>query len=268
VRTAKYYPPRGRDAILVYHSIGSVPRSSPGWNGFITPERFAAQMAFLAEHRRPVTLDELLAHPAGGGPPRVAITFDDGYRSALEHAVPVLRAHGLPATFFVPTKWIGEANTWDPPAGAPRDVMTADELAQLDRDGFAVESHGHAHLHYARDQTDPAAAVDDVRQAHEALRHLLGRDPRYLAYPFGRATPETAAEAQRLGLRAAFTLDHPQELQGAFAVRRTPVVPADAGPMFALKSAGLYIGWRQSRPVRGAYRAVRPLVRNRWLWPG
>jgi peptidoglycan/xylan/chitin deacetylase (PgdA/CDA1 family) len=247
-----------RGAVIVYHAIGSIPRGAPYWNGFIRPDRFAAQMAYLASRRRVVGLDALFEQ----GPSAVAITFDDAYRSALEHAVPVLRELGLPATFFVPTRWIGATNAWEARSDP---LMTADELAALARDGFAVESHGHAHVDYTRIGAREAEA--DVRASVERLTELLGRPPRYLAYPYGRATAAAAAEAERLGLRAAFTLDHPQPVSGDFAIRRVSIVPADVRPLFALKTAGRYIGWRQSAPVRAVYGAVRPLVRNRWLWP-
>ncbi len=255
-----------RDSIVVYHAIGSVPRTAREWNGFVRPERFAAQMAFLAEHRAVVDLDALFGPEPSPGPPRVAITFDDAYRSVLEHAVPVLRELGFPAAFFVPTMWIGTANAWDPPSDLPRELMTGEELAELARNGFAVESHGHAHLDYAR--AEPGAVEDDVRMSVERLTELIGRPPRYLAYPYGRASPVAAAAAARLGMRAAFALDRPHSVvSGDFAVRRIPVVPADTWPVFALKTAGRYIAWRQSAPVRAVYETVRPVVRNRWLWP-
>jgi peptidoglycan/xylan/chitin deacetylase (PgdA/CDA1 family) len=249
-------------AVIVYHAIGSVPRSAPHWNAFVTPERFAAQMAFLAERRRVVDLDAVLEPDGSRGPPRVAITFDDGYRDVLRYAVPVLRRLGLPATFFVPTQWIGDASRWDRVA---LDVMTRDELVELASSGFAVESHGHAHMDYAR--ADPQAVAADVRTSVERLSELLGRAPRYLAYPYGRATPEAAAEAARLGLRGAFSLDRPQPVSGPFSIPRVSIVPVDTRPLFALKTAGRYIGWRHSAPVDALYRALRPLVRRRWLWP-
>jgi peptidoglycan/xylan/chitin deacetylase (PgdA/CDA1 family) len=254
-----------RDAVVVYHAIGCIPRDAREWNGYVRPDRFAAQMEYLAERRTVVDLDALFEDDRPPGPPRVAITFDDAYRSVLEHAVPVLRHFGFPASFFVPTKWIGARNVWDPPGDLTRELMTADELADLARDGFAVESHGHAHLDYGR--ATPATAQDDVRASVEHLTDLLGRSPRYLAYPYGRASAAAAAEAARLGLRGAFALDRPQAVSGRFGRCRIPVVPADTGPVFALKTTGYYIGWRQSAPVRAGYRAVRPLVRNRWLWP-
>jgi peptidoglycan/xylan/chitin deacetylase (PgdA/CDA1 family) len=258
--------PQGpRDTVVVYHAVGSVRRGAREWNGFIRPDRFAAQMAYLAERRTVVDLDALFEHDPSRSRPRVAITFDDAYRSVLEHAVPVLRRLGLPATFFVPTKWIGTRNVWDPPGDMARELMTGAELAELAHNGFAVESHGHAHMDYAR--AEPDAVADDVRRSVERLTELLDRAPRYLAYPYGRASPAAAAEAARLGLRGAFALDRPQAVSGCFGMRRIPVVPADTAPVFALKTTGYYIGWRQSIPVRAGYRAVRPLVRNRWIWP-
>jgi peptidoglycan/xylan/chitin deacetylase (PgdA/CDA1 family) len=253
------------DTVIVYHAIGSIPRNAREWNGFVRPERFAAHMAYLAERRTVVDLDALFAHDPSPGPPRVAITFDDAYRSVLEHAIPVLREHGFPATLFVPTKWIGTTNVWDPDSDIRRELMTAAELAELARDGFALESHGHGHVDYAR--AEPRTVEDDVRASVERLTELLGRPPRYLAYPYGRASPAAAEEAKRLGLRGAFALDRPQIVSGCFAMKRIPIFPADTVPIFALKTTGYYFGWRQSAPVRAGYRAVRPLVRNRWLWP-
>ena len=37
----------------------------------------------------------------------LAVTFDDGYRSVLTHARPILERLGLPATVFVPTDFVG-----------------------------------------------------------------------------------------------------------------------------------------------------------------
>jgi len=45
----------------------------------------------------------------------VMLTFDDGYRDNYEKAFPILKRHGLKATFFVPTAFIDkrELSWWD-----------------------------------------------------------------------------------------------------------------------------------------------------------
>ena len=222
-------------------------------------------MAYLAEHRRVVSLSDLVDPTPETRIPRVAITFDDGYRNVLEHAVPVLREVGFPATFFVPTKWIGATRGWGGDGDLELEIMDVEDLVELDGLGFAIESHGHAHIDYAR--SEPSAVEEDVRTSVQRLTELLGHAPHYLAYPYGRATTGAAHEAARLGLRAGFVLDRPSGFTGDFALERVPIVPADVRPLYALKTAGRYAGWRHSPPVRAAYRAVRPVLRNRWLWP-
>ena len=141
---------RSRATVLLYHGIGPCPSGSQAHLcANIGPAVFARQMDFLSRHRRVIPLADLLAEPHGpaSGPPTVALTFDDGLRSVLTEALPVLRRLMLPATVFVPTRWIGRANGWM--AGSrcyPLPLMTEDELREVDRAGISVESHGHKHI--------------------------------------------------------------------------------------------------------------------------
>ena len=51
---------------------------------------------------------------SGGMPPRaVCITFDDGYRSTHDLALPVRRELGLPATVFVTTGYLDQGSMWN-----------------------------------------------------------------------------------------------------------------------------------------------------------
>ena len=45
--------------------------------------------------------------------PRLAVTFDDGERSVLEHAFPVLSELGIPGTVFVPVGYGGSPGQLD-----------------------------------------------------------------------------------------------------------------------------------------------------------
>lgn len=102
----------GRAAILRYHSVSTKADGThlcldPGLA--VSPEHFDRQCAYLARHYRVVSLDDLVDHVQRGTPlpPKaVALTFDDGYLDNYTQAFPILRRHGLSATFYVTTDCI------------------------------------------------------------------------------------------------------------------------------------------------------------------
>src|SRR3954465_11027746 len=75
-----------------------------------SPAQFPRQMETLARSGSPVGIDDLVAALAGAPLPKtpVMVTFDDGYRSCHDVALPILRAVGMRATFFVPTTYIND----------------------------------------------------------------------------------------------------------------------------------------------------------------
>ncbi|MGF1630373.1 MAG: polysaccharide deacetylase family protein [Kiloniellaceae bacterium] len=96
---------RGGLRILCYHGI---------WLGeghygnflFMSPEKFAARMAFLAGAGYPVLpLEQAVEGLKGQSlpPGATAITIDDGWHGTYRHMLPALEAHGLPATVYVTT---------------------------------------------------------------------------------------------------------------------------------------------------------------------
>jgi peptidoglycan/xylan/chitin deacetylase (PgdA/CDA1 family) len=99
----------GRGAILRYHSITDDEETTLTYldRGLMaTTEAFAAQLRFVKERYRVVSLDEMVerVHQGRSLPPRaLAITFDDGYADNYHHAYRLLREAGLPATFYVTT---------------------------------------------------------------------------------------------------------------------------------------------------------------------
>jgi peptidoglycan/xylan/chitin deacetylase (PgdA/CDA1 family) len=106
-------------SILTYHRFLDGNGSEPFDDGVVdvTPERFERHVVCLKKHFNPVGIDELCAFARGGKlPPNpVAITFDDGYASAYEHALPILERHACKAIFFIATSFITERRVywWD-----------------------------------------------------------------------------------------------------------------------------------------------------------
>lgn len=80
-----------RLAVLAYHDIRD-------------PSMFEEHVRFVRRRLRPVSLDEVIGAGRRGRPlppGAVLITFDDGHRSVLEIAMPILQELGLPAVAFV-----------------------------------------------------------------------------------------------------------------------------------------------------------------------
>lgn len=101
--------------IMMYHRVAS-PALDP-WEMAVAAGLFEDQIATLARRRSVMQMDEFAARHMRGDLPRdaVAVTFDDGYVDNVGTALPVLVKHGVPATFFVPTGYVGRAREfwWD-----------------------------------------------------------------------------------------------------------------------------------------------------------
>ena len=107
---------RGLGAILMFHHVR--PQAGAGFrpNALleITPEHLERTLTLV---RRAgfdiVALDEVPARLAAGEGGFVALTFDDGYRDNVDHALPVLRRHGAPWTMFVTADYAsGTGRLW------------------------------------------------------------------------------------------------------------------------------------------------------------
>jgi peptidoglycan/xylan/chitin deacetylase (PgdA/CDA1 family) len=99
-------------SILTYHHIAEdVPgyRYDPGVAD-ATPAQFRRQMEIVARLANPVTIADVVAALDGKPLPKnpVMVTFDDGYRSCREVALPILKSVGLPAVFFIATGYIND----------------------------------------------------------------------------------------------------------------------------------------------------------------
>ena len=98
-------------AILMYHSVLEDPRSLDDLLGRIAHSRevFRGQIELLARRYQPATLDQIKEFVRGEKelPARsVVVTFDDGYCDNYEVAAPILKAAGVPATFYVTVECI------------------------------------------------------------------------------------------------------------------------------------------------------------------
>lgn len=184
---------RGGALILVYHRI-SPPDETPGRDPFrlcVGPESFAEQIASLSDLGTVVPLSELSERLRRGGSVKglMCVTFDDGYVDNLRVAAPILRQHGVPATFFIVTGKTGQSFWWDRLTGlvyGTRRVSPTGRLS-LDELGWSSEisdlsSRSRAMLltslySVMKDLDDDrrSCALDDLASQVELDDQILGR---------------------------------------------------------------------------------------------
>ncbi len=101
--------PSGQDArlsILIYHRV--LPEPDPLFPSEVDSARFDAQMRHVSRIFNVLPLTEAVARLKSDIlPARAAcVTFDDGYADNAEIALPILKKHGIPATFFIATGYL------------------------------------------------------------------------------------------------------------------------------------------------------------------
>ena len=108
--------------------------------------------------------------------PMVSITFDDGWQSVLDRALPLLDKHDFPSTHYVNPSSIETPN-----------FMKAADLQQMQKDGHEIAAHSNEHV----DLTSIGAERlhEEMRKSEEALANA-GLATNDLAPPFGRSDPQ------------------------------------------------------------------------------
>jgi peptidoglycan/xylan/chitin deacetylase (PgdA/CDA1 family) len=104
---------RGKLSVLVFHRV--LAERDPLFSDQPDISRFDDVVGWMNEWFEILPLHEAVSRLRRGGLPAraAAITFDDGYADNLLHAVPVLRKHGVHATFFIATGFIGRECMWN-----------------------------------------------------------------------------------------------------------------------------------------------------------
>lgn len=105
--------PRARLSVFIFHRVRSQP--DPLFPDEPDARRFDEMMGWLAKWFQVLPLDTAVMQLRADVLPAraAAITFDDGYADNATHALPILRRHGLPATFFVATSFLDGGRMWN-----------------------------------------------------------------------------------------------------------------------------------------------------------
>jgi len=148
--------------VLVYHNISAQEKGRLS----IAARTFDAQLRQLhAEGFQALRLTDFLAFTAGRRQlPRksVLLTFDDGYRSFIQYAHPILKDYGFGATLFVYSDFLGGGS-----------ALSWQDLKTLTEQSFDVQAHSKSHGNLRRKEGESEAAYAKRIEAELAFPNTL-----------------------------------------------------------------------------------------------
>lgn len=247
----------------MYHHVSPQP-------GLVTisPENFAAQMAWLAGNGYHTASCADLENFLSGQPlpaRSVMLTFDDGYLDNYVHAYPILRRHGLHAVIFAVTDWIGDGparplagEPGSPPllnhrdcyerirAGRADDAIMRWSEVEHTRSEAVFEFHSHTSSHTRWDKVSANAAEksaalgSDLERSRETLRRHLGTDSNHLCWPQGYFDADYQSIAREKGFTHLYTTRPGTVVPDAEAASLPRIVVKDRGAAWLASRIRLY----------------------------
>jgi peptidoglycan/xylan/chitin deacetylase (PgdA/CDA1 family) len=222
---------RGR--ILAYHSVGT-----PQWGvNDVSAAAFERHLQIAADDGWSfATPAEVIADP---DKPQLALTFDDGLRSVLTNALPVLRHHGVPATAFVVTGWADRTPDW-----CPGLLLDWQGISTLQDAGVSIASHSVTHPDFGK--LSPSQMRHELAESRERLRAVLGLETDEFAIPYGQSgnwdasANQAAAEVGYKTIYAQCVATRP-----AGTVPRTFITRIDRPVLFRAALSGAYDSWEE-----------------------
>lgn len=190
--------------ILMYHHVAPpdvVPTKwdyIEGWDDRVSPEAFENHLIALTKKGGHFTaMSEMVdnIHKRGVEDPKgVALTFDDGWVDNHAYALPILKKHCVPATFFVTSGHL-QSGTEDPRK------MSLPQLKELLHAGMTIGGHSRSHPDLTR--LPPGEARIEIEGCKDDLEQSLGVNIRFFAYPGGAFNRDVARLVREAGFLAA-----------------------------------------------------------------
>ncbi|MEI6986181.1 MAG: glycosyltransferase [Rhodospirillaceae bacterium] len=167
----------------------------------------------------------------------LCLSFDDGLRSCLTNALPLLATRSIPAAFFVvsglvPTdhrEWTDQQRNFFAPDRRPVSFMSWDDCRALQAAGMTIGSHSANHRKFIT--LDDAEAREELQRSKAEIEAALGQPCDHFCCPWGKPNRDFMVErdpvfARELGYRSFLTTKYGHMAQGdsPFAIRRVGLI--------------------------------------------
>lgn len=221
---------KGTLVVLTYHTVPD--------NGL---EIFEKQMAQLLKTGKPVFAD--IKSPLPYGMHFIAVTFDDGFVSVGENALPILQKKNIPVTLFIPAGCLGIRPLWvknDNHIFSKETVMSADQVRKLPKELIKFGSHCMSHPKITK--LDIEQAKIELFDSRRSLGDILSYEINMLSFPYDDYNNHIVELAKKAGYSRVFsnTPIFPISKIDTFLMGRILVTMDDWGIEYWLKIRGAY----------------------------
>jgi peptidoglycan/xylan/chitin deacetylase (PgdA/CDA1 family) len=184
--------------ILMYHVLAAPPAGVSYPDLFVRPADFSAEMSWLSRHGyQAITLDAVWSawHGHGRLPAHpIVLSFDDGYRSDVGVALPVLESHRWPGVLNLAWHNLG-----------PHGLRTRG-VRRLIHAGWEVDAHSLTHPDLTT--VSDVQLRSEVAGSREEIRKTFHVPVDFFCYPAGRYDAHVIAEVRAAGFFGATSTEY------------------------------------------------------------
>lgn len=248
--------------VLCYHQV--LPKATGMFE--VSCENFKTQMALIKSSGfQPINGSQLMdiltgVTPVSGNP--IVISFDDGYKSVYEYALPIMKEFGFPGIACVYPQFIngGGGMSWD-------------QIRELVKNNWTIECHSSSHPDLCKaPANEPAKSAffqAEIADPKRTIEAKADTKVRFMVWPYGIYTEETERFARQCGYVGAFTVDGGANYPGldSFRVKRQVVYRTDSPDKFMirLEMGSLEIADPSPRPGEVVHKLLNVQCRIPWM---
>ena len=184
--------------VLCYHQFS---KKKTGTKISISEEMFDQQMAYLKQNGYNVislnTFYNFINYKRRPPKNSVVITIDDGWKTAMTIAAPILKKYGFKATLFVYTDLIKTK---------PNNVTLCwDEIKEMIDEGV-IEVQSHTVSHADLTKITEESLERELEESQRVIKENLGINATSIAYPYGKFNTEVVEKLKKFGYETGFTV--------------------------------------------------------------
>jgi peptidoglycan/xylan/chitin deacetylase (PgdA/CDA1 family) len=206
-------------ALLCFHKIEAPPRRARIKGLYLSPAAFRRQIQELKKEG----FEFILPRPPEREVPlrQVCITFDDGFVSNWEKALPCMTELGCRSINYLVADRLGQTSDWEAREGGEADpLMNESQIKEWLAAGHGIGAHTCTHPRLSllsRDQ-----AKEEIVASKKKLEDRFGLPVEHFAYPYGDYNQTTVDLVREAGFKTAVTMhrgvNHPDT--SLFELRR------------------------------------------------